>query len=94
VDVEFGCRYPRTCVLGNVQPSPFDKLRAGSSGLVPIFPWPVTGPPRAVHSSSSKEPIWTRLFSNRMKKDNGGSEDGDCRVNHEPAHTAGHKFLG
>jgi hypothetical protein len=29
-----------------------------------------------------------------MKKDNGGSEDGTCRVNHEPAHTAGYKFFG
>src|SRR6266702_4454148 len=94
VGVELGYRYSRTCVLGNVQPSPFDKLRAGSSGLVPIMPWPVARPVRAVYSSSSREPIWTRLFSNRMKKEDGGSEYGNCRVNHEPANTAGDKFFG
>jgi hypothetical protein len=27
---------PRHCVLGNFQPSPFGRLRAGSSGLKPI----------------------------------------------------------
>ena len=84
-----------TGLAPNLYPAPRAGLSSTvPSGLVPIVPWPVACPVRAVYSSSSERANLDKLFSNRMKKEDGGREYGNCRVNHEPANTAGDKFFG
>jgi hypothetical protein len=107
VDVELSCRYPRTCVPETVSrpcgtglaPNLYPALRAGLSSTVPfgtgsniplVCRLSHTRSPGAVRENQSGQDC----FSDQMKRDNGGSEYGNCRGNLEPANTAGDKFSG
>jgi hypothetical protein len=78
VDVELSCRYPRTCVPETVSrpcgtglaPNLYPALRAGlsstvPSGLVPIFPWSVACPIRALQEQFERTNLDKTVFQTK-----------------------------